>query len=96
MTTTEMTSWAVDLATLGPIYPFVGTEVFWWVLGMAFWIGWHVWQMRAESRTFADDMSRLRTPADIEAALETHRLGPPHYRVPGETSAGVGGVGRAH
>jgi hypothetical protein len=33
-------SWAVDLANVGPIYPFVGTEWIWVILGVAFWIGW--------------------------------------------------------
>lgn len=74
MATTEVTSWAVDLSTVGPIYPFVGTELMWFVLGMAFWIGWHVWQIREENRAFAEDQERLRTPGDIEAALEGHRL----------------------
>ena len=76
MATTEVTSWAVDLSTLGPIYPFVGSEMLWLLLGLAFWIGFHVWQMRAENRAFKEDMSKLRTPADIEAALAGHRLGP--------------------
>ena len=76
MATTEVTSWAVDLATLGPIYPFVGSEKLWVLLGLAFWIGFHVWQMRAENRAFKEDMSKLRTPADIEMALEGHRLHP--------------------
>ena len=75
MATTEVTSWAVDLATLGPIYPFVGSEKLWFVLGVAFWIGFHVWQMRAENRALRDDLSKLRTPAEIEAALAGHRLG---------------------
>ena len=74
MSTTEVTSWAVDLSTVGPIYPFVGTEMLWFVLGMAFWIGWHIWQIRSENRTFKEDMQRLRTPGDIESALEGHRL----------------------
>ena len=76
MATTEVTSWAADLATLGPIYPFVGSEKLWCSpLGLAFWIGFHIWEQRAENRAYTDDMSKLRTPADIEMALEGHRLG---------------------
>lgn len=75
MATTEVTSWAVDLSTLGPIYPFVGTEMLWFIAGLAFWIGFHIWQMRAENRAYRDDLSKLRTPAEIEAALAGHRLG---------------------
>jgi len=87
MATTEVTSWAVDLSTLGPIYPFVGSEMLWFLLGLAFWIGFHVWQMRAESRAFKEDMSKLRTPADIEAALAGHRLGPAGAPIAGASQA---------
>ena len=48
MSTTEVTSWAVDLSTLGPIYPFVGTEMLWFVLGLVFWIGWTILTIRVE------------------------------------------------
>ena len=44
MATTMVESWAVDLATIGPIYPWVGSEGLLVVLGLAFWIGWHIWQ----------------------------------------------------
>lgn len=87
MATTEVTSWAVDLSTLGPIYPFVGSEMLWFLLGLAFWIGFHVWQMRAESRAFKEDMSKLRTPADIEAALAGHRLSPAAAPITGASPA---------
>lgn len=92
MATTEVTSWAVDLSTLGPIYPFVGTEMLWWILGLAFWIGFHVWQIRSENRALKEDMLKLRTPADIEAALAGHRLSavpPPH--APNTGDAGLAG-----
>lgn len=92
MTTTEVTSWAVDLSTLGPIYPFVGTEMLWWILGLAFWIGFHVWQIRSENRTLNEDMLKLRTPADIEAALSGHRLGgAPPPQGPSTVDAGLAG-----
>lgn len=93
MATTEVTSWAVDLSTLGPIYPFVGTEMLWLVLGLAFWIAWHIWQIRSESRVYREDLARLRSPADIEAALEGHRLRPPGSpsQGPGTADAGLAG-----
>ena len=87
MATTEVTSWAVDLSTLGPIYPFVGSEMLWFLAGLAFWIGFHVWQMRAESRAYKEDMSKLRTPAEIEAALAGHRLGPAAAPITGTSRA---------
>lgn len=44
-----MTSWAVDFNDVGAIYPFQGTEVLMVIIGVAFWIGWHVVQMRMEA-----------------------------------------------
>ena len=63
MATTMVDSWAVDLATIGPIYPWVGSEVVLWVLGLAFWIGWHIWQGRFESRTYEQELRRPVVPA---------------------------------
>ena len=74
MATTMVESWAVDLATIGPIYPWVGSEVVLWLLGMAFWIGWHIWQGRFESRTYRDDLERLNSPDKIERAMRDQRL----------------------
>jgi hypothetical protein len=31
----------VDLANVGPVYPFQGSEVFMVALGVIFWLGWH-------------------------------------------------------
>lgn len=56
MSTTGITTWAVDLKDIGAIYPFQGTEVLMVVLGLAFWIGWHVIQMKQEATDIADGM----------------------------------------
>ena len=54
MSTNGMESWAVDLANVGAIYPFQGTEVILVILGVAFWIGFHVMQARVEAEELAD------------------------------------------
>ena len=74
MTLMNIQSWAVDLATIGPIYPMVGTEFILWILGMAFWIYWHVWQGRHEKRTYDEDMEHLDTPEKLEKAMKTGRI----------------------
>ena len=56
MSTIGYESWAVDLKDVGAIYPFQGTEVIMVVLGVAFWIGWHVLQIRQEEAEIADEM----------------------------------------
>ena len=69
MSMTRVESWAVDLAEVGPIYPMVGTETILLILGLVFWIGWHVWQLRFESRTYDHDAEILKSPGRLEAAL---------------------------
>ena len=49
-------SWAVDLAEVGPVYPFQGAEVVMAIVGIALWIGWHVWQIRAENAEIEEDL----------------------------------------
>ncbi|WP_323778242.1 hypothetical protein [Leisingera sp.] len=50
MSTIGYDSWAVDLAEVGPVYPFQGYEVFMVILGVIFWIGWHRIQFARESK----------------------------------------------
>ena len=40
--------WRQQLAELGPIYPFVGSEWLLLVACGAFWLGWVIWQIRLE------------------------------------------------
>lgn len=56
MSTIGYASWAVDLQDVGAIYPFQGTEGIMVVLGVAFWIGWHVLQIRQEEAEIAAEM----------------------------------------
>ncbi len=56
MSTIGLDSWAVDLKDVGAIYPFQGSEVLMVIIGLAFWIGFHVMQMRQEAVEIADEM----------------------------------------
>ena len=38
--------------SIGPLYPFVGTEIVLVIVAVALWIGWHVGQTRAESKEY--------------------------------------------
>ena len=58
MSTTIVESWAVDIAALGPIYPFVGSEGLMVLLAVAAWIAWHIWQLRHEKKE-EEEMLRL-------------------------------------
>ncbi len=49
MSTIGYDSWAVDLADVGAIYPFQGTEVLMVIIAVVAWLAWHVYQAKAES-----------------------------------------------
>ena len=55
MATGQIESWGGAITDIGPLYPFVGTEMALWIVGLALWLIWHIWQGRFESRTYADD-----------------------------------------
>lgn len=55
MSTIGYSDWAVDLANVGAIYPFQGSEVLLVILGVAFWIGWHIIQIRQENAEYEED-----------------------------------------
>jgi hypothetical protein len=61
MSTNGLTSWAVDLNDIGAVYPFQGWEVFMVIVGLAFWIGFHVLQIRNEQREL-----RYEQKADLD------------------------------
>ena len=55
MATTGYDSWAVDLADVGAFYPFQGAEWLFVILGVAFWLIWHVWQISYENKTINEE-----------------------------------------
>jgi len=66
MSTIGYESWAVDLKDVGAIYPFQGYEVPMVLAGLAFWIIWHIWQIRFESA----ELSKTGVDADAKKANE--------------------------
>lgn len=74
MSTTGISSWAVDLGEVGAIYPFQGTEFLWFIAGVAFWIIWHIVQLRQEDQTYEDDLRHLKDPEKLERAMRNQRL----------------------
>ncbi len=68
MSTTPVESWAVDLNTIGPVYPFVGIEAVLVIAAVVFWVGWHVIQLSMESKTYQEDLVLLEDPQAFERA----------------------------
>lgn len=59
MATGVVDNW-LNIDTFGAIYPFVGTEVFLAILGYAFWIIWHIWQIKKENAEFQADIENIK------------------------------------
>lgn len=61
--TTAVTSWSgLDLLSVGPVYPFVGSEALLWIVGLVFWIGFHILGSRIEMRELDADAEAARRP----------------------------------
>jgi len=65
-----VTSWGGTITDIGPMYPLVGTEVWMVVVVFAFWIVWHVLQLRAEKREFEEELARLKRGDEVRRALD--------------------------
>ena len=72
MSTIGYENWAVDMADVGAIYPFQGWEVPMVIVGVAFWLGWHVLQMRAESEELEAAKNASVDAADVSANLDRY------------------------
>ncbi len=70
MSTTPIETWAVDLADVTLIYPGVGTEFAMTVIAVVLWIGWHIWQVKHENETYADEIQKYGTSEHIHIALD--------------------------
>ncbi len=74
MNTGNIANWDGSLIDIGPIYPFVGLEWLMVILGLVFWIGWHILQIRAENRQLEDETSQLRQGSKLVQAVEAERI----------------------
>lgn len=72
MSTNGMTSWAVDLKDVGAIYPFQGSEVLLVILGLIFWIGWHILQMRQEAAEIEKEENADRQGDETRKAIDRY------------------------
>ncbi len=68
MSTTPIDTWAVDLADVAEIYPFLGSEVIMVVIGVVLWIAWHIWQVKFESNTYKEDIEKHATSENLRKA----------------------------
>ena len=72
MSTGLVDNW-VNVDKFGPIYPFVGTEGLLVIVGLVFWIGWHIWQLKSESAEFKSDMDKIKERGGIGKFLDDEK-----------------------
>ena len=62
--------WSGNMTDIGPLYPFVGWEMLMVLLLLAFWIAWHVIQVRAETRQHEEEARALREGDNLLRVLQ--------------------------
>ena len=67
-------SWAGNIQDIGPIYPFVGTEMYLWGIGVALWIIWHIWQASNESRQYREEAEKYTKGENLLKAIRGDRI----------------------
>jgi hypothetical protein len=74
MSTGMVESWTGNILDIGPIYPFVGSEMLLWIIGMILWIGWHVWQVGNESKEYAEEAEKYTQGEKLLKAIRGERV----------------------
>jgi hypothetical protein len=69
MSTTPIDTWAVDLADVTVIYPFVGSEGLMVVVAVVLWLAWHVWQVKHENAEYRDLLAKHGDDETVRKAL---------------------------
>jgi hypothetical protein len=59
MATGNFENWAGNVADIGAIYPFVGSEGLLWIIGVVLWILWHIVQSRIENQHHEEEIQRF-------------------------------------
>lgn len=76
LSTTPVTTWSgTDLTTLGPIYPFVGTETILVVIGIALWLLFHIVQAGIERRELEANERAARDPKRLAKVFKDESTG---------------------
>ena len=58
MSTGSIEDFSDKISEIGPLYPFAGWEMIFVFFGFAFWIGWHIWQFKIETREYKEEMEK--------------------------------------
>lgn len=70
MSTGNFENWAGNIVDIGPMYPFVGTEMIWFIAGLVFWIWWHIVQTKRENRAYEEEVKRFGGSESLRRIVE--------------------------
>ena len=73
MATTPIDTWAVDLADVTVIYPWVGSEGLMVLIAGVLWLAWHVWQIKHENATYDQEIQKYGDDENIRKAINENR-----------------------
>ena len=79
MSTGNFQDFLGNIAEIGPMYPFVGWEWLFTLLCFVFWIGWHSWQIRIESREFREEAENYISKEILERVNDREAADPDVY-----------------
>ena len=65
MSTGNFENWAGEIAEIGAIYPFVGSEWLLAIAGVIFWLWWHVKQAKIEEAQLKEEVQKYGGKANL-------------------------------
>ncbi len=71
MSTTDIDTWAVDLANVTVIHPFAGSEGIMVIVAIVLWIVWHVWQIKHENQVYKDETNKYGNADNIKNSIDS-------------------------
>ena len=74
MNTGLIESWTGSISDIGPIYPFVGTEFWMWIVGLVLWVLWLIWQARNEADEYRDEAEKYTRGENLLKAIRGERI----------------------
>lgn len=67
---TGITTWNTNLLDIGPLYPFVGSEMALAFLAIVLWLIWHFLQANVEAREIAEENAKISTAEEVVETLD--------------------------
>jgi hypothetical protein len=73
MSTGNFANWDGNVLDLGPLYPFVGSEILMVVILIVLWVAWHLLQMKGEKDELDHRVAHFRQHGELQKALDSER-----------------------